>query len=224
MIAIIPARSGSTQIKGKNLKKINNRSLIYFSILTALKSKYISRCIVTTDSKKIARIANNYGAEIPFIRPKKLSSKHSLSIDAYLHAIKNLEKKEKIKLENFIVLQPTSPIRSIKVIDDAINLYLRKKIKFMVSVDEIVSKKYVFETNKNLMIKKRSISLSNRQNLKKAFYPNGNFFIINTKELIKKKTFYTNKTFLYKIPKSLSFDIDDKEDFYLVKKIIEKKL
>ena len=224
MIAIIPARLGSTQLKGKNLKRINNKPLIYYSILTALSSKHISKCIVTTDSKKIAKIAKNYGAEVPFLRPKKISSKDSLSIDAYLHAIKTLEKNSKKKVDNFIVLQPTSPIRSVKIIDKAIKLYFRKKIKFMVSVNEIISKKYVLETNKNLMIKERSISLTNRQNLKKTFYPNGNFFIMNTKELFKKKTFYTNKTYLYRIPKHLSFDIDDKEDFDLVKKIIEKKI
>ena len=222
MIAIIPARSGSTHLKDKNLKKINKKPLIYYSILTALRSKHISKCIVTTDSKKIAKIAKYYGAEAPFLRPKKISSKNSLSIDAYLHAINSLEKNTKKKVDNFIVLQPTSPIRSIKIIDKAIKLYSRKKIKFMISVGEIISKKYVFETNKNLMIKKRSVSLINRQNLKKTFYPNGNFFIINTKELLKKRTFYTNKTYLYKIPKHLSFDIDDKEDFDLVKKIIEK--
>ena len=177
MIAIIPARSGSSQLRGK-FERIN--IMIYFSILTALSSKYVSKCVVTTD-KKIAKIAKNYGAEVPFSRPKKISSKDSLSIDAYLHAIKTLKKNSKKNVDNFIVLQPTSPIRSFKIIDKAIKLYFRKKIKFMVSVNEIISKKYVFETNKNLMIKERSISLTKLQNLKKTLYPNGNFFIMNTK-------------------------------------------
>ena len=84
--------------------------------------------------------------------------------------------------------------------------------------------KFLVSFSQLFVLKKRSVSLINRQNLKKTFYPNGNFFIINTKELLKKRTFYTNKTYLYKIPKHLSFDIDDKEDFDLVKKIIEKKL
>ena len=105
--------------------------MIYFSILGALSSKYISKCVVTTDLKKIAKIAKNYGAEVPFLRPKKISSK-DLIYRCYLHAIKI--KKFKKNVDNFIVLQLTSPIRSVKIIDKAIKLYFRKKIKFTVSV------------------------------------------------------------------------------------------
>ena len=75
-IAIIPARSGSRRIKDKNIKIFNKKPIIYWSIKAAKESKIFDRIIVSTDSKKIAKISNRYGAETPFIRKKKISTGH----------------------------------------------------------------------------------------------------------------------------------------------------
>mgnify|MGYP006249959241 CR=1 FL=1 len=92
ILAIIPARSGSKSIKDKNITLYKGKPLIYHSIKTALKSKLIDKVIVSTDSKKYKRISLNYGAEVPFLRPKKFSLDFSLDYDFILHATKYMMK------------------------------------------------------------------------------------------------------------------------------------
>ncbi len=74
MLAIIPARSGSKGLPGKNIKLMNGNPLIYYTIKSALESQYITRVIVTTDSRDIADISIKYGAEVPFLRPKEYAN------------------------------------------------------------------------------------------------------------------------------------------------------
>ena len=92
-LAIIPARGGSKGLKNKNILKFNNKPLLAWSIIAAKKSKLFSKIIVSTDSKKIAVIAKKYGAEVPFLRPKKLSSDRSKSVDLVIHALDFYKKK-----------------------------------------------------------------------------------------------------------------------------------
>ena len=93
ILAIIPARSGSKSIKNKNIRKINNLPLLSYSIKTAKKSKLINKIIVTTDSPKIRKIALQFKAEAPFLRPKKISGDYSTDVEYIIHAIKELKKK-----------------------------------------------------------------------------------------------------------------------------------
>ena len=85
IVAIIPARAGSRSIKNKNLIQIKNKPLIYYSINSAKKSNLINRIIVSTDSKKIKEVAKRYGAEVPFLRPKKISGFLSRDIEYLKH-------------------------------------------------------------------------------------------------------------------------------------------
>lgn len=125
IVAIIPARAGSTSIKNKNLIKIKNKPLISFPIIAAKKSKLINRVIVSTDSIRIKKVALKYGAEVPFLRPKKISGFLSKDIEYLKHCIKWL-KKEKYFPDLIILLRPTTPFREIRVIDDAIKLIKKK--------------------------------------------------------------------------------------------------
>ena len=125
MLAIIPARAGSKGLKNKNKLVLGSIPLIAHSILAARQSKFISRIIVSTDSNEIAEISKKYGAEIPFLRSKKLASDNSMVMDAYFEVIENIDNKENIK--NFIALLPTSPLRESQDIDNAIKLFFKKK-------------------------------------------------------------------------------------------------
>ena len=86
-LAIITARGGSKGIKNKNLKNLNGKPLVYYPINAALKSKFISKVVVSTDSKKIAQVAVKFGAEVPFIRPKSLASDKTPSFDVIKHCL-----------------------------------------------------------------------------------------------------------------------------------------
>jgi CMP-N,N'-diacetyllegionaminic acid synthase len=133
-IAIIPARGGSKELPGKNIKKINNKALIEYTIDAALSCKFIDRVICSTDDKDIAKIAVNVGAEIPFIRPSKLSSDIAHTPPVIEHALSFLEKKESLNIKNVITLQPTSPLRNFLHIEKAVIEFSKKKFDSLISV------------------------------------------------------------------------------------------
>ena len=88
MIAIIPARGGSKGLPGKNIKELNGKPLIAYTIECALQSKYIDHVVVSTDDPKIAAISIKYGAEVPFLRPACLATDTSMAVDNYIYTIK----------------------------------------------------------------------------------------------------------------------------------------
>ena len=137
ILAIIPARSGSKSIKDKNIVYYKGKPLIYHTIKAAIKSKLINRVIVSTDSKKYKKISEKFGAEVPFLRPKKFSTDHSLDYDYVLHATKFFFKK-KYYPDLIVLLRPTTPNRQISIIDKGIKLFIKnfKKYDSMRSVSE----------------------------------------------------------------------------------------
>ena len=108
ILAIIPARSGSKGLKNKNLKKLGSHPLVAWPINSAKKSQYIDRILVSTDSKKIAKLAQKFGAEAPFIRPKNLSNDYTIIADVMKHALKFLQRK-KLKPNFVCCIFPVNP-------------------------------------------------------------------------------------------------------------------
>ena len=121
ILAIIPARGNSKSIKNKNLIKINGKSLIDYTIESSKKSKILSRISVSSESKKILDHCKNKVETIT--RPKKLSKDNSKTIDVVNHCINHLKKTEGYIPDLIVLLQPTSPFRNSKHIDNAINLF-----------------------------------------------------------------------------------------------------
>jgi CMP-N,N'-diacetyllegionaminic acid synthase len=125
--AVIPARSGSKGVKNKNIRKINNKELIGYTIETAKKIKLISKVIVSTDSQKIKKISEKFGAEVPFLRPLKFSKDSSTDLEVFKHYLSWLKKNKKKIPELILHLRATTPFRSKQKIIEAIKLMLRKK-------------------------------------------------------------------------------------------------
>ena len=150
-IAIIPARSGSRRIKNKNIKIFNKKPVIYWSIKAAKESKIFDRIIVSTDSKKIAKISNRYGAETPFIRKKKLAQDIISTVDVVRDAIKNAN----IYNAKVCCIYPCAPLISSK---DLIKAYkkLSKKVDFVFSIStfssDIFNSFYFSNKNKKILI------------------------------------------------------------------------
>ena len=115
MIALIPARCGSKGLPGKNIKKLLGKPLIAYTIEAALQSQYVSRVVVSTDCQEIASEAIKYGATVT-IRPSELATDSALAIDVYNFHLKDWELSD-LSVESFIVLQPTSPLRTVKNIE-----------------------------------------------------------------------------------------------------------
>lgn len=116
ILAIIPARGGSKGIPGKNIKELNEKPLMAYTIGEALKCLEIDRVVVSTDSKEIAQVAEKYGAEVPFMRPAQLAADTSKTIDAVWDVLDRLEE----DYEYVVLLQPTSPLRLAEDITGAI--------------------------------------------------------------------------------------------------------
>ena len=215
MIAIIPARGGSKGLPGKNIKPLNGKPLIAYTIEEALKTKNITRVIVSTDDSEIAEVAKKYGAEIPFMRPKSLADDTAKSIDVYNYTIKRLEEEENSEINEVIILQPTSPLRTSQHIDEAIELYFTKKADSVVSYCQeehpVFWHKYINEEGKFEDIFEEDY-LKNRQELKPTYYPNGAIYILR-KELLLSGNYYTNNSYVYIMDTDCSVDIDTHEDF-----------
>jgi N-acylneuraminate cytidylyltransferase len=121
IVAIIPARSGSKSLIDKNIKHLSGHPLIAYSIAAAKISKKIDRVIVSTNSQEYVEIAKQYGAEVPFIRPDEYSTDVAIDKDFLVHAMNWFKENENNMPEYWVHLRPTTPLRDVKIIDNAID-------------------------------------------------------------------------------------------------------
>lgn len=126
VLAIVPARGGSKGIPNKNLLKLNGKSLIGLVASVVKNIPEIDRCIVSTDSEKIAEDAITHGLAVPFMRPKKISGDFIGDWDVIYHAVREMERIDKTKYEYILMLQPTSPLRTAKEVLGALELLVTK--------------------------------------------------------------------------------------------------
>lgn len=124
IIALIPARGGSQRFIGKNIRKLNGKPLIAYTIEAALAVRNIDRVIVSTDNEEIAAIAKEYGAEVPFIRPSELSSSDATEFEFHAHAVDALYRQESYRVDIIVNLYPTTPFRKTDSILNALNMML----------------------------------------------------------------------------------------------------
>ena len=134
ILAIIPGRGGSKGISSKNIRNIGNIPLIAHTILSAKNSKNVNRIIVSTDSKKIATVSKKFGAEIPFLRPKKFALDRSSTLDVVQHTLGFLQKEENYTPDIITIMLPTSPFRPFNLIDKSIELLKKSNATSVVSV------------------------------------------------------------------------------------------
>ena len=127
MVAIIPARLGSKRVPGKNIKSFGGKPMIAWTIQSAIKTKLFKRIIVSTESKEIAKIAIKYGAEVPFLRSKKLADSKTHVEKATIDCLKRVEKLYDEKYDIVIQLMPNSPLRNAKDIKSAYSNFIRQK-------------------------------------------------------------------------------------------------
>lgn len=134
VLGIIPARGGSKSIPHKNIALVAGKPLIYYTIAAAKKSKLLDAFIVSTDDRKIAAVAKKYGADVPFLRPAKISQDRSKDIEFMRHALAWVKKNRGWEPEILVNLRPTSPLRSGKDIDAVISVALKEKCSLVKTV------------------------------------------------------------------------------------------
>ena len=190
IIAIIPARAGSKSVIDKNIKNLSGFPVLAYSIAAAKLSKRINRVIVSTDSNHYASIAKEFGAEVPFLRPKKYSSDKSIDREFFLHAIDWFKNNEKQIPKVFVHLRPTTPLRLPKIIDDAIDNFLENRQASSLRSAHIAPESPMkwFIKEKNYFKSFVNVEISNlpKEMFKETYIPNGYIDIVKTSELIKK--------------------------------------
>lgn len=229
ILCLIPARSGSKSLPHKNIKLLNNKPLLAYSIEQAKNSKYNMRIIVSTDSKEYSDIANKYGAETPFLRPKEISQDNSTDFEFIKHAIEWLKENENYYPDIILQLRPTQPDRKVSDIDKCLDIFIENynsidSLRTVVEIEKSPYKMYTISENKLLpMFNSYNGKIEpynmGRQYLPKAYLHNGYIDILKP-ELIKKNMISGENIYPYVMNKNDTIDIDTIEDWDNYKKII----
>jgi CMP-N,N'-diacetyllegionaminic acid synthase len=226
VIAIIPARGGSKGLSGKNTKLLKGIPLICYSIDAALKAKLISRVVVSTDDEKIATIAKECGAEIPFMRPQELAEDNSMVMDAYFYTLDRLAKESNTTISSFVALLPTVPLRLPEDIDNAISVFASNNADSVISVTEApVPVQWYRKINNNGTLcdyLPEFNAVLNRQELEQTYVPNGAIYVFRTERLRETRQYYMDKTYPYIMPRERSADIDELLDFEWAEFLLQK--
>jgi len=220
IIAIIPARSGSKGLKDKNIKDLNGKPLIAYTIEAAKNSEVFDTVFVSTDSEKYAEISKLYGAEVPFLRSSENSNDKAGSWDVVKEVLSKLEAKYDI----VVLLQPTSPLRTAKNIKEAVELFFEKDAYTLVSVCETDHSIFWCNTLDETLSAKDFIKPEYRvprQQLPKSYTLNGAIYITKT-DLLDNLDMYGDKSFVYIMEKENSIDIDCEIDFKLAALLSKK--
>ena len=224
ILAIVPARGGSKGIKDKNIKEIEGRPLIEYTIEAAKRCEYIDEIVVSTDSEKIAKVAKKAGAKVPFLRPDELASDTARTIDVVLFTIEQLKLIGQ-EYDIVVLLQPTSPLRDEDDICGAIEKYVSCNMKSLVSVSEvsespILMRQIVDETHMEKLLNINSTI--RRQDMAKYYMVNGSIYINKIEEL-NSDTSFNDNVIPYVMDRSHSVDIDDYVDIEVMKYYVNNR-
>ena len=219
-IAIIPARFGSKRLPKKNIKNFHGKPIISYSIKAAKRTKIFDKILVSTDSLKIKKIAEKFGAEVPFLRPAKISDDKSHFNKAIIDTLKKLKKKRYNETRNVCCIYPTSPLINYKD--------LIKGFKMLKN-----SKSYVFSACKYISPPQRSFYFSNKklkqlivnsygkrsQDLKDIYHDAGQFYWGRENTWLNENIIFNKKSKIVEIDYLNYMDINYLKDFKLAKKL-----
>lgn len=223
-LAVILARSGSKGLKDKNIKELAGKPLLAYTVEAAIESGKYDMVHVSTDSELYADIAKKYGADVPFLRDEELAGDKSSSWDALRFVVTEYEKLGK-SFDTVTLLQPTSPLRDAKDIQNAFDIYESKNATAVVSVCEVDHSPLVCNTLPEDGSLYGFIDLNKvgrRQDMKPYYRINGAIYIQKTNLLMDNTSIYSEGSYAYVMHKRHSVDIDDEVDFTVAQAIIEK--
>lgn len=219
ILVVIPARGGSKGLPGKNIKLLNGKALLNYTIDAAREIFIDEDICVSSDDAGIIQSTEEYGLKVPFLRPDILSTDVAGSTDVLLHALDYYERQGKV-YDIVILLQPTSPFRNGQHIREALALY-EQELDMVVSVTESHSASVICHENMNGYIELTLNKEAGRRQTMNYYEYNGAIYIINVLSLRRKKQLRFEKVRKYVMDKKSSLDIDDIWDFKFAEMLIQ---
>ena len=222
-LSLICAKAKSHGLKNKNLRKIKKKSLFEITCNHVKKSKLIDKTIVSSDSKKIIKLAKKYNFLAPFVRPAKYCKIDTPEWEVWRHSLKYFENNNGYLPKAIIICSCTSPKRDPNIIDKAIKKFYKTKADVVLSIAETNLNPYfnlvrIQRNNKLEILKKSKKKIYNRQEVEKAFKITTNVYVLSPQYLLKNNhIFDTTKISYVKVKKENSLDIDDYYDYKIAK-------
>ncbi len=222
-IAIIPARGNSERIKNKNIINFFGKPIIYWPIRNAKKTNLFKKIIVSTDNKKIARISKYYGAEVPFIRPKKISDNKTGILKVIKHSIKILEKK-KIKFKYICCIFATAPLLDKKILYSAYRKLLKGKYDFVFGAIKMKNSalRSFYLKNKKIKMINSNFYFMNSQDLPDVFVDSGQFYWGTKKAWKNQNKIFSSNSSFFEIKDKNFIDVNEINDLKKLKKLTKK--
>lgn len=216
-LAIIPARSGSKGLKDKNIRLLNGKPLIAYTIEAAIMSEQFDTIHLSTDSLDYSEIGKSFGAECDFLRSKSNSSDIAQTGDAVAEVIANYSKQKRF-FDSVTILQPTSPLRDYQDIQSAFKLFYSKDAAAVVSIcesDHPIDWFHYLSDDGSMGDFSQLNFPKRRQELKKRYRVNGAIYIMNSKVALNMHELYGSRTYGYVMSRAKSIDIDEEIDFVI---------
>ena len=224
-IAIIIARSGSKGLKDKNIRPLNGKPLLAYTIEAALQSGCFDTVMVSTDSRKYGKIAKEYGAEVPFYRSKETSQDSTSPWDVVKEVLEQFKARGE-EYDTFALLQPTSPLRNAEDIQKAYKEFEEKKANAVVSMCELECAIHLVNKLPKSLSMKGFITEKQynkrRQEIEPYYRFNGAIYISKVKTFYKHMNIYEDKCYAYIMDRNRSYDIDSEDDLKIVEAIMKK--
>lgn len=221
ILAVIPARGGSKSIPRKNIKPLGGMPLLAYSVAVGLETEAIDRVIVSTDDEEIAAIARQWGAEVPFIRPRELAEDDTPDWPVFYHALQWLEENEAYRPDVIVQLRPTSPFRRVAHIEEMIDILIRHpdadSVRSVSSPSENPFKMYAVNENELLrpLLQGQGDEFYNmpRQKLPDVFWHNGNIDVIHWKTIMELESMSGDRILPYVQDSRHLVDIDTEAEW-----------
>ncbi len=224
VLALVTARGGSKGVPRKNVRPLQGRPLIAWTIDEARAATSVARVVVSTDDEEIATIAAGCGAEVPFMRPKEHAGDASSHIDVLVHAIEWFERNEGYRPEYILTMQPTSPLRTVQDIEAACLIAEANGADAVVGVEETHHHPFLVRmigsNGKLEEFVQTDISYLRRQDLPPAYVVNGAIFLNRRDSLLRDRTFEPVGTYPYVMPSDRSLQIDTPWDWFLIEQVM----
>jgi N-acylneuraminate cytidylyltransferase/CMP-N,N'-diacetyllegionaminic acid synthase len=229
VLALVPARSGSKGLPGKNIRPLSGVPLLAWPVAAALASRYVDRVVASTDSTEYAEIARQHGAEVPVLRPAELASDQAPTSSAVLHMLDQLASQGD-QFEYFVLLEPTSPLTAGADIDAALEALLARRdvADAILGVSELSTSHPAFAVRRDPSSGRIEPylggdfgNLPRRQDLEPVFSLDGSLYISDVRVYREHRGFCHARTLGHTMPRYKSLEVDDLVDFLCIQALIE---